>query len=954
MTITLKRTVNLSEPVLPEVLSAPLYEGEQNAHTFMITAEKDKLPHALSGSVVAYFERNDGNTVRVEGETKDGAALLTLSPECYQTGVFYLAVMLIADGAQTVIYAASGRVRNTQDGEIIDGGNTIPTYDEIMAHLNKYLSTDITAKVEETEDGAIITMKDVVNGETTAVVKNGKSAYDVAVDNGFKGTQEEWLDSLKGDENIFVVHVAIDENYNYIADKTADEVRAAVNAGKLPAMFESGGDIRNTYLYCGEKTLNSVRLPYFQTLPLDGANGHKVIMAAYLKNDKTVEANAEFPMTAVTENKLTIKYGDQETKFDGSKAETVSIKDDLFVIRIDTSNKSDKTQAEVRAAAAAGKCLVLIDAGSGRTALYAGEFADKNDPSGMRPGFITQMRNDGQDIDYALSYYYLNADGKFTVKTHKPVETPTPLPLTIKTTDKTIYFDGSSEESIDLTGLGSGGGQFYFTVTENDSGIKSSKTFAEIKAAYDAGLEPVCVYDWETVIDSQRKILYKKILTLEIGAIYKNADFHAFIKESLVFPYNYIQIDIKENDDGSNLITINKSRYASFNDIPTKLPNPASLTIKQGSNSWTYSGAEAQTVNLPSMPTALKNPNSLNIKVNGVSNYYDGSSSQTVSLEIPEAVTSLPWDKITDKPFGESTVFDQQIKFTEQNILIPTPFDLQDGVKYTITAGNPANGGMSFTDTAVAGNADGMFDYIGIGNPGILGVGADNGEPYVFFSIPGGVDTGDAKIYGMLVITEQLFAMVQGATLPVKVELTDGATPVPEELIPTMSETTKGGAKVGKGLKMDGDTLNVDEGVYELIETIALEETMAIERTAEPDGTPYKFSAVAIRVKKSEGITISPSLSMQAITTLNNLHYLYLPATTTTNEQWCYAEVRQYKGFWERERAAVWSIYNSTDTPMHVKIPMFDKKVSDGEYIRMVRGNSVQAGLIIEIWGVRA
>jgi hypothetical protein len=43
----------------------------------MITAEKDKLPHALSGSVVAYFERNDGNTVRVEGETKDGAAILS-------------------------------------------------------------------------------------------------------------------------------------------------------------------------------------------------------------------------------------------------------------------------------------------------------------------------------------------------------------------------------------------------------------------------------------------------------------------------------------------------------------------------------------------------------------------------------------------------------------------------------------------------------------------------------------------------------------------------------------------------------------------------------------------------------------------------------------------------------------------------------------------------------------
>lgn len=29
--------------------------------------------------------------------------------------------------------------------------------------------------------------------------KDGKSAYEVAVDEGFKGTEEEWLESLKGE-----------------------------------------------------------------------------------------------------------------------------------------------------------------------------------------------------------------------------------------------------------------------------------------------------------------------------------------------------------------------------------------------------------------------------------------------------------------------------------------------------------------------------------------------------------------------------------------------------------------------------------------------------------------------------------------------------------------------------------------------------------------------------------
>lgn len=190
MNITLNRTVDLSSPILPEVLSAPLYEGEKNAHTFVIEAVKNKLPHPLSGSVVAYFERNDGNTVRVEGETKDGAAILTLSPECYQTGVFYLAVMLISDGAQTVIYAASGRVKNTQEGEIINGGDAIPTYDEIMAHLNKYLNANISAKVEQKEDGALITLTDA-EGTTQAFVKNGKDGSGTGGGSGEGGKDGE-------------------------------------------------------------------------------------------------------------------------------------------------------------------------------------------------------------------------------------------------------------------------------------------------------------------------------------------------------------------------------------------------------------------------------------------------------------------------------------------------------------------------------------------------------------------------------------------------------------------------------------------------------------------------------------------------------------------------------------------------------------------------------------------
>lgn len=122
MNITINRTVDLTAPILPEVLSAPLYQDEKNAHTFVIEATRNKVPLPIEGSVTAYFVRGDGNTVPLEGEIVNAMAKVTLSKSCYYTGAFHMAVMLITQEARTVIYAASGRVKGIKNGEIIDGG----------------------------------------------------------------------------------------------------------------------------------------------------------------------------------------------------------------------------------------------------------------------------------------------------------------------------------------------------------------------------------------------------------------------------------------------------------------------------------------------------------------------------------------------------------------------------------------------------------------------------------------------------------------------------------------------------------------------------------------------------------------------------------------------------------------------------------------------------------------
>lgn len=185
----------------------------------------------------------------------------------------------------------------------------------------------------------------------------------------------------------------------------------------------------------------------------------------------------------------------------------------------------------------------------------------------------------------------------------------------------------------------------------------------------------------------------------------------------------------------------------------------------------------------------------------------------------------------------------------------------------------------------------------------------------------------------------------------------DGVDATPYTL-PTASADVKGGVKIGEGLQMDGDVLEVVPEKYELIETIVVEEDMFIERTEEPNGTPYNFKAVTMRMKKNVGVSYPESFSLQAYFNLaaTRSQPLYVPQSTkTTEELWCYAEVRQYKGLWERERALDWSIRNYTATPMLVKIPMYDNAVKNDETIVLLRSTKAAlAGTTIEIWGVRA
>ncbi len=102
-----------------------------------------------------------------------------------------------------------------------------------------------------------------VNGSLTGVLSNavlrGQSAYELAVQNGFEGTLEEWLDSLKADnielkseENIIYYKYANETEWHVLLDLSAnietkvDKFQGEENVDKVMVVGADGNLIPKT------------------------------------------------------------------------------------------------------------------------------------------------------------------------------------------------------------------------------------------------------------------------------------------------------------------------------------------------------------------------------------------------------------------------------------------------------------------------------------------------------------------------------------------------------------------------------------------------------------------------------------------------------------------------------------------------------------------------------------
>lgn len=206
--------------------------------------------------------------------------------------------------------------------------------------------------------------------------ENGESAYEIAKRNGFEGTEQEWLDSLKGEgggDGVFTVNFT--SSPTYASDKTTAEIIAAYLEGKtLYANFNtSGGDARASSLFYvivddsenlkGYVSVLFVQKNYITEFCVNNLNGVERV-------DASAWREPFLPNTGTTYNgKVLSVVNGVRAWVDPSELEGVGTTEVVHVSVSHTADgdvyTSDKTVAEILALHDSGKLIAidLLDSG---------------------------------------------------------------------------------------------------------------------------------------------------------------------------------------------------------------------------------------------------------------------------------------------------------------------------------------------------------------------------------------------------------------------------------------------------------------------------------------------------------------------------------------------------------------------------------------------------------------
>lgn len=189
----------------------------------------------------------------------------------------------------------------------------------------------------EVEDGVQITVRNK-EGDTTALVKNGKdglpgeSAYQIAVRLGFKGTEQEWIESLKYDHSEEFANLA-EEVRNTANGIVADRQQIQKNAVDIESLGNNKADAIVSTASGDQITLMDSDNELFKGLHVYGKSTQQTTKGVNLLNlgdiGRVITSEDKIGTAVVKENGVQVTYTGQTTPinsdiyFYGNKASSV-------------------------------------------------------------------------------------------------------------------------------------------------------------------------------------------------------------------------------------------------------------------------------------------------------------------------------------------------------------------------------------------------------------------------------------------------------------------------------------------------------------------------------------------------------------------------------------------------------------------------------------------------------
>lgn len=121
-------------------------------------------------------------------------------------------------------------------------------------------------------NGTVSSTGNVKGNLTTILAKDGKSAYEVAVDNGFEGTEADWLNSLVGKSGVYLGSGEMPEDCNVQIDLEGEALTLEQLIKNVVSQVN-----KISYVTLLAENWNNTTSPFYQVVNIEGTTENSKI-----------------------------------------------------------------------------------------------------------------------------------------------------------------------------------------------------------------------------------------------------------------------------------------------------------------------------------------------------------------------------------------------------------------------------------------------------------------------------------------------------------------------------------------------------------------------------------------------------------------------------------------------------------------------------------------------------